>query len=93
MDLPFGMMFFCKTDHVFDLNLLAVVGNRKAVVTPEHLVDQAGDDSQIGLRGAVFEGREGQVETTFGVGEFPRLHVVARDIIELDLLQLVDAVV
>ena len=64
-----------------------------SVVAPEHLVDFAGDNAQVGLRQAVFEGREGQVEATLVVGEMPGFHVIAGNVIEFDLLQLVDALV
>lgn len=93
IDLPPGMMFFCETNQILDLNLLAIISNDKAVVTPEHLVNRTGDDAKAGLSKSVFERREDQVEAVFGVGEFPGFHVIARVIIELDLLKFVNAVV
>ena len=77
MELPLGMMFFCKADQVLNLDFLTIIGNHCAVVTSEHLVDEAGDDSQIRLRQTILERSEDQVEAAFAVGEFPGFHVIA----------------
>ena len=59
IDLPFGMMLFCKTDQVFDLYLFVIVRNYCTVVAPKHLMDLTGDDSQICGGCAVFEWSKG----------------------------------
>src|SRR3990172_3610478 len=87
------MMFFGKTDQVIDQDNITFICNYVAVITTEHLVDFAVDEAKAGLSETVFEGREGQVEATLVITEAPGFHVIARDIIEFDLVQFVDAVV
>lgn len=84
-------MLLGKTEQSLYFDPFAVIGDHKTVVVPEHLVHLAGDDRQAGGGGAVLEGGEGQVEAVFTIREVPGLHVIAGDVIELDLLQFVDA--
>lgn len=84
-------MLLRKAHQLPDLDLLPIIGNDRAVVTPEHLVHLAVNDTQIGGGRAIFERREGQVEAACFIAEMPGAHVVPGNIIEPDLLQLVDA--
>ena len=77
IELPFGVMFFRKTDQLFDLYLFAFVCDRKAVVAAKHLVDFACDNPKVGLCQTVFERCESQVEAVLGVSKFPGLHIIA----------------
>jgi len=86
-------MFFGKPDQFLDQNNVTSLRSNLSVVAPEHLVDFAGDDSEVGFGEAVFEGREGQVEAALVVAEMPRPHVIAGYIIEFDLIQFLDAII
>ena len=86
-------MFFCEPDQVFYQDDVAILGGNMSVAAPEHLVNFTINDTEVGLGQTLFERREGEVETIFIVAEMPGLYVVARNVIEFDLVQLVDVVV
>ena len=84
-------MFFGKADKVVDFEWRAIVKDGMSIIASEHLMHFAEDDSQVRCGGAIFEGREGQVEAIFVVGEMPGVHIIAGLIAELDFVQFVDA--
>ena len=71
------MMLFSKADQFTDFEYRAIVKQHTSVITPEHLVDFTKNDPQIGLRGTLFVGREGQVKPDIVISEALGLHEVA----------------
>ncbi len=89
--LPACLVFFGEPDQVLDLELLAGIRDGCAGIATEHLVHFAGDQHQVGAGGAVDEGDEIERQAALVVGKFPGFHIVAGDIVEAHLVQLVEA--
>jgi hypothetical protein len=87
------VVFLCKPNQILDQDDIAILGGNVSVIAPKHLVDFAIDEAETGLGQTLLERHEGQVKTILVVAEMPGFHVVAGNVIEFDLVQLMDAVV
>lgn len=84
-------MLFSKANQVMDFQWLAVIQQYTPVISSKHLVNFAKDHPQVGLRGAIFEGCEGQLQSALVIREMPGLHIVAGTVIKAHGSKLVDA--
>lgn len=84
-------MLFGKANQVMDFQWLTIIQQYTPVISSKHLVNLAKDNPQVGLRGAIFEGDEGQVQAALVIREMPGLHIVAGAVIKAHGSELVDA--